>query len=130
VPTTSPDNISAPPERLGATGIRRALAALRTWSRHGREIRRSYRFEDFKAALAFVNRVGVLAEREGHHPDIDIRWNTVLLVLTTHDAGGLTALDFRLAAAFDAVTSGSSSTRSRRRAGRRATVRRRPKDGG
>ena len=59
------------------------------------------RFRDFREALAFVNRVGGLAEAAGHHPDIDIRYNTVTLALTTHDAGGLSAKDFDLARAID-----------------------------
>jgi 4a-hydroxytetrahydrobiopterin dehydratase len=72
------------------------------WERAGAEIRRTYRFRDFREALAFVNRVGDLAERAGHHPDIDIRYNVVTLALTTHDAGGLTAKDFELALSIDA----------------------------
>jgi len=56
---------------------------------------------DFAAALAFVNAVGAAAEAVDHHPDIDIRWNKVRLVLTTHSAGGLTVLDVALAAAID-----------------------------
>ena len=51
--------------------------------------------------MKFVNRVAKLAERAGHHPDIDIRWNKVTLALTTHDAGGLTEKDFKLALRFD-----------------------------
>ena len=66
------------------------------------EIRRTYRFRDFREALAFVNRVGDLAERAAHHPDIDIRYNAVTLALTTHDAGGLSDKDFELARAIDA----------------------------
>jgi 4a-hydroxytetrahydrobiopterin dehydratase len=53
---------------------------------------------DFAAALAFVNAVGAEAEQRNHHPDIDIRWNTVTLVLSTHSEGGLTEADFDLAA--------------------------------
>ena len=81
------------------------VAALRRvpgWQRVGDEIRRTYRFGDFREALAFVNRVAVLAERAGHHPDIDIRYSAVTLALTTHDAGGLSAKDFELAGAIDA----------------------------
>ena len=58
---------------------------------------------DFVAALAYVNSVGALAEAANHHPDIDIRWNTVTLRLTTHSAGGLTAKDLDLAAQIDTV---------------------------
>ena len=78
------------------------LARLPGWARAGRAIARTYRFEDFRGALAFVNRVGAVAERQQHHPDIDIRYNDVTLSVWTHDAGGLTERDFRLAAAIDA----------------------------
>lgn len=73
------------------------LARLPGWEREGHEIRRTFAFADFKEALAFVNRVADLAEGMDHHPDIDIRYSKVTLALTTHDAGGLTALDFDLA---------------------------------
>ena len=77
------------------------LAAVPHWKEQGREIVRTFEFRDFRAALAFVNKVGDLAESKGHHPDIDIRWNKVKLALTTHDAGGLTSKDFDLAAEID-----------------------------
>ena len=57
----------------------------------------------FPAALDFVLAVGRLAEEADHHPDIDIRWRTVRLAVVTHDAGGLTGLDFALARAVDAL---------------------------
>jgi len=88
--------------RLDDAGVADALRRTPGWQRAGGEITRTYRFEDFRAALAFVNRVGELAERAGHHPDIDIRYGTVRLALTTHDAGGLSAKDFELARAIDA----------------------------
>ena len=87
--------------KLDEAGIVAALRAAPGWERAGAEIRRVYRFADFREALAFVNRVGALAEAAGHHPDIDIRYNTVTLALTTHDAGGLSAKDFDLARAID-----------------------------
>ena len=65
------------------------------------ELTRTFEHKDFVAALSFVNRVGGLAEKAGHHPDIDIRYNKVRLGLVTHDAGGLTSKDFDLAAAVD-----------------------------
>jgi 4a-hydroxytetrahydrobiopterin dehydratase len=88
--------------RLDEPGVAAALRAAPGWERAGAEIRRTYRFRDFREALAFVNRVGALAEAAGHHPDIDIRYNAVTLALTTHDAGGLSAKDFELARAIDA----------------------------
>ena len=67
------------------------------WENNGKEITRTYKFKDFAEAMAFVNKVGGLAEAADHHPDIDIRWNKVKLTLSTHSAGGLTAKDFALA---------------------------------
>lgn len=67
------------------------------WENNGKEITRTYKFKDFKEALAFVNRVAELADAADHHPDIDIRWNKVKLTLSTHSAGGLTEKDFALA---------------------------------
>jgi 4a-hydroxytetrahydrobiopterin dehydratase len=87
--------------RLDEAGIAAALRQTPGWERAGAEIKRTYRFRDFREALAFVNRVGELAERAGHHPDIDIRYHVVTLALTTHDAGGLTATDFDLARSID-----------------------------
>lgn len=77
------------------------LHALPGWQSEAGELTRTFIFEDFPAALAFVNRVGERAEQAGHHPDIDIRYNRVRLSLVTHDAGGLTAKDFELAAVAD-----------------------------
>jgi 4a-hydroxytetrahydrobiopterin dehydratase len=82
--------------------IQAALAGLPDWKRKGQIISRTYEFEDFPAAMKFVNAVAVLAEQVQHHPDIDVRWNKVTLALTTHDAGGLTDKDFALARECDA----------------------------
>jgi 4a-hydroxytetrahydrobiopterin dehydratase len=71
------------------------------WTREGDVLVATVKLHDFKAALAFVNAVGDAAEAANHHPDIDIRWNTVHLALTTHDSGGLTLLDLALAGAID-----------------------------
>jgi 4a-hydroxytetrahydrobiopterin dehydratase len=71
------------------------------WEHVGNELVTTVELHDFAAALAFVNAVGAAAEAVNHHPDIDIRWNKVHLVLTTHSAGGLTLLDIALAAAID-----------------------------
>ena len=73
------------------------------WERQGDEIVKTRRGKDFADALAYVNAVGALAEEMDHHPDIDIRWNTVTLRLTTHSAGGLTRLDLDLARRIDAL---------------------------
>lgn len=73
------------------------LASLPGWRIESGELTRTFAFNDFVAALGFVNRVGQAAEAAGHHPDIDIRYNKVRLGLVTHDAGGLTGKDFDLA---------------------------------
>ena len=79
------------------------LAEVPKWTRTGSAITRSWEFEDFAEALAFMNRVGALAEAMNHHPDIVNSWNKVTLSLTTHDRGGLTDLDFELAKKIDAL---------------------------
>lgn len=90
-------------QRLDRNAVSQKLAALPGWSLEGEEIVRNYTFPDFIAAMRFVNEVAEQAERAAHHPDIDIRYNRVRLALVTHDAGGLTELDFQLAAACDAL---------------------------
>jgi 4a-hydroxytetrahydrobiopterin dehydratase len=80
--------------------VSRQLAGLPNWRRaDGDEpaIAATYELTDFVAALDFVNRVGHEAELMNHHPDIDIRWNKVTLVLSTHSEGGLTKNDIELA---------------------------------
>lgn len=68
-----------------------------------KRIVKEYKFKDFTEALAFVNRVGELAESEGHHPDINLHgWNKVTITLTTHAIGGLSENDFILASKIDA----------------------------
>jgi 4a-hydroxytetrahydrobiopterin dehydratase len=62
---------------------------------------RSYKFPDFKSALAFVNRVGAVAEEQGHHPDILLEWGKVEITTWTHAVDGLTESDFILAAKID-----------------------------
>ncbi len=83
--------------KLSTSKITAALQELSGWEQQGDEIRKQFQFEDFVQSMVFVNRVAELAEEVGHHPDIDIRYSKVLLVLSTHDAGGLTAKDIGLA---------------------------------
>jgi 4a-hydroxytetrahydrobiopterin dehydratase len=81
-----------------------ALAQGMAWERQGDELVKERRGKDFADSLAYVNAVGALAEEMDHHPDIDIRWNTVTLRLTTHSARGLTDLDLDLARRIDALS--------------------------
>jgi 4a-hydroxytetrahydrobiopterin dehydratase len=74
------------------------------WERGGKEIVREWKFDDFAAAMAFVNRVADAAEEANHHPDILLHgWNRVRLSLMTHSQGGLTDNDFEMAQRFDAL---------------------------
>jgi 4a-hydroxytetrahydrobiopterin dehydratase len=79
------------------------LKKLDGWSRAGNEIQKTWEFEGFVRAIQFVNSVAVIAEKFNHHPDVDIRWNKVILTLSTHSAGGITPLDFTLARAIEGI---------------------------
>jgi 4a-hydroxytetrahydrobiopterin dehydratase len=67
------------------------------WKLQDGKLVREWAFKDFVEAMAFVNRVAEIAETAGHHPDIDIRYNHVLLALVSHDAGGITDRDTAMA---------------------------------
>jgi 4a-hydroxytetrahydrobiopterin dehydratase len=69
----------------------------------GHHLEKEYRFRDFRTALAFTNRVGELAEAQGHHPDIYLAWGKVRLTIWTHKINGLTESDFVFAAKADTV---------------------------
>ena len=75
------------------------LASIPGWEiRGGKRLEREFRFPDFAAALAFVDRAGAIAGAEGHHPDLHLSWGRVRVEIWTHVAGGLTENDFVLAA--------------------------------
>ena len=86
-----------PEGKLTPEQVRQSLQGLAGWELKGEEITKQFKFKDFSEALAFVNKVGQMAEAADHHPDIDIRYNKVRLMLSTHSAGGLTEKDFSLA---------------------------------
>lgn len=83
---------------LTATEIEDVLRAHPEWMLKDGKLVREWIFSDFPAAIAFVNRIAVIAEDAGHHPDIDIRYNHVSLALVSHDAGGITERDATMAA--------------------------------
>ncbi len=83
--------------------VKARLESLAGWERDGDEIEKKFRFDDFKASMAFVNRVADLAEKADHHPDITIKYNRVKMTLSTHSEGGVTEKDFALAAQIDAA---------------------------
>lgn len=83
------------------------LNQVRGWEVvNNHHLTKSLSFPDFAAALAFVNRVGEVAEREGHHPDLTLSWGKVGITLLTHKVDGLTESDFILAAKIDALPRG------------------------
>ena len=89
--------------KLSESEIAARLEDLADWTREGDQIQKLFKLASFPGAIGFVTQVAFLAEAANHHPDIDIRWRKVLLALTTHDAGGLTAKDFELAAQIDEI---------------------------
>ncbi len=74
-----------------------------SWAVTNGKLQRDFVFEDFVEATGFVMQVALLAEKAFHHPDIDIRWNTVTITLSTHDAGALTEKDLTLAKRLDRI---------------------------
>lgn len=84
-------------DRLTDAEIGAALAGLPGWRRDGERIRRDFEFKDFVAALGFIAQVGALAERADHHPELTNVYNKVTIALSSHDAGGITAMDTALA---------------------------------
>ena len=92
-------------EKLNATERAGLSATLPAWKLvEGRDaITRAFRFKDFSEAWGFMARVALLAEAQDHHPEWFNVWNRVEITLSTHDAGGLSARDVRLAKAIDAI---------------------------
>jgi 4a-hydroxytetrahydrobiopterin dehydratase len=87
-------------EKLDETTL---ATKLPDWQLEGEHLKRSFRFKDFNEAWGFMNRVALLAETQDHHPEWFNVYNKVDIALTTHDAGGLSARDVRLAKAIDAL---------------------------
>lgn len=89
-------------EPLAKEAASELLKKVRGWELHDAvQIKKKFKFKNFKGAMGFVNRVAEIAEGEGHHPDIHIYYNRVELVLTTHAIGGLSENDFIMAAKID-----------------------------
>jgi len=86
---------------LDDAAITAALAALPEWERDGDSLVRTATLPSFTAAIAIVDRVAEIAEAHDHHPDIDIRWCTLVFRCSTHSEGGITERDLALAAAID-----------------------------
>mgnify|MGYP000971206850 CR=1 FL=1 len=95
----------ARPSLLDAEAIAAHMGDVPLWTQNGATIEREIPTSNFAAAIGLVNAVAILAEQADHHPDILVYgWNKVRITLSTHDQGGLTILDFRLAKAIDALS--------------------------
>ena len=94
----------ARPQKLEAAAVDAWLAAHPGWAREGEALARGYKLKDFGAAVAFTVQLGFAAEKRDHHPDVLIGWGKARVLWTTHDAGGITALDLELAEATDELS--------------------------
>jgi 4a-hydroxytetrahydrobiopterin dehydratase len=92
-------------EPLSASQIAALSEELPAWSQVNGKLRRELSFADFSAAFGFMARVALAAEQLGHHPEWSNVWNKVVIELTTHDTGGLSNLDVKLAHRIDALVS-------------------------
>jgi 4a-hydroxytetrahydrobiopterin dehydratase len=102
--------------RLHDDEVRLALKDLPDWKYFANALHKDFRFRGFRAAIAFVNRVAEQATAAGHHPDIEIHYDRVMLSLSTHDVGGVSVKDIALAQAIETVAEpaeGSLDTSSR-----------------
>ncbi|MEQ9498830.1 MAG: 4a-hydroxytetrahydrobiopterin dehydratase [Deltaproteobacteria bacterium] len=93
----------ARPERLGDDALQTHLAKVPEWSIVDGKLHRDLKFDDFTSAFGFMAKVALFAEKMDHHPEWSNVYNRVSIDLTTHDAGGLTELDFALAERIDSV---------------------------
>ena len=83
--------------------ITEGLSSLPGWQYHGTQIARTFEFGTFLGGIEFVRRVAEAAEAADHHPDIDIRYSSIAIAVSSHDVGGITDRDFRLAAEINAL---------------------------
>jgi 4a-hydroxytetrahydrobiopterin dehydratase len=84
--------------------IQAAMKTLNNWILYEDKIKKQFQFKDFSEALAFILRIGVLAEKQNHHPELHNVYNKVTIALTTHDVRGLSDKDFLLARSIDAIS--------------------------
>jgi 4a-hydroxytetrahydrobiopterin dehydratase len=87
--------------KLSESEITQHLETLSGWAYEGNAIQKTYKLQSFPAAIALVTHIAFLAEAAAHHPDIDIRFNKVMVMLSTHDVGGVSQKDFDLATQID-----------------------------
>ena len=90
-------------ELIKTDDLKTRLKKIPEWELEKKHIERTFEFDEFSDSIDFVNSVAEVSEEEEHHPDIDIRYNKVRLILSTHSKGGLTDLDFSLAERIDTL---------------------------
>ena len=95
---------------LSDTEVQQALQRLPGWKKNGSAIERHFQFPDFVKAMDFVNQIAEAAEAVNHHPDIHISYNKVTLALVSHDSGGITQRDIRMAEKINELAAPPSST--------------------
>ena len=103
----------ARPVKLAPDEIDTRLKQLPGWSVEGDKLHREFRFADFTAAFAFMTRAALVAERMDHHPEWFNVYSTVRIDLTTHDAGGISSLDFELAGHMNAFADATDRSSQR-----------------
>lgn len=89
---------------LSESDVQTALQKLPGWRRNGQAIERVFEFPNFSDAMVFVNRVAEAAEEANHHPDITINYNKVTMQLSSHDSGGVTQRDLRMAGRINQIS--------------------------
>jgi 4a-hydroxytetrahydrobiopterin dehydratase len=94
-------------EKLNPESVRGWLNSREGWKRRSNTLTKEFEFSSFRDSIVFVNRVATLADHFNHHPDIDVRYATVTITLSTHSAGGITEKDLGLAEQIDFATSAS-----------------------
>ncbi len=95
---------------LSETEIQQALQKLLGWKKNGSAIERNFQFTNFLQAMDFVNQIAEVAESLNHHPDIRISYNKVTLALVSHDSGGVTQRDIRMAGRINELAPGAAAS--------------------
>lgn len=99
-------------ERLSEQAVAAFTSSHPGWAREGEALVKTFTFDGYAAGIAFVVRLGFAAEKADHHPDLHVSWGKVEVTWTTHDAGGITALDTRMAELADELHSGEPTART------------------
>jgi len=90
-------------QKLSDLEVQRALGGLPGWARRGGALTKTFSFDRFADGIRFVDRLARVADEMNHHPDIDVRYTKITVMLSTHDAGGITETDLRLAEKIEMV---------------------------